>query len=111
MKNKELIFSTAFDLIRKYGLSFNDTEFLANMVLRKIRHLEEKMDVIAMKVMEKTAKKRKLLAISSSKCLEHLHEELDMAEQVPEEWKTGQVVSRFVKKIAGIVIETLDDEE
>lgn len=111
MKNKELIYATAFAEVKKFGLSNDDTDFLANMVLRKIRHPEEKMDKIAMKVMQKISKKHRKLAISASKCLEHLHEELDMSDQVPEEWKSGKVVSRFVKKIAGIVIETLDDEE
>ena len=81
------------------------------MVLRKIRHPEEKMDKIAAKVMEKMARKHKKMVISSEKCLAQLHEKLDMSDKVPEEWKSGQAVSRTVKKVAAKVIETLDDED
>lgn len=111
MKDKELIYATAFAEVKKFGLGNYHTDFLANMVLRKIRHPEEKMDKIATKVMEKMTRKHKKIAICSEKCLDQLHEKLDMSDKVPEEWKSGQAVSRIVKKVAAIVIETLDDED
>ena len=111
MKDKELIYATAFAEVKKFGLGNYHTDFLANMVLRKIRHPEEKMDRIATKVMEKMARKYKKLVISSTKCLDQLQEKLDMSDEVPENWKSGQAVSRTVKKVAAKVIETLDDED
>lgn len=113
MNNKELIYAVAFAEAKKLGIDNYNTQFLANMVLRKIRHPEEKMNEIATKVMNKMCKiykNKKIVAVSSSKCLDQLQEKLDSSDNVPEELKNGKVVSRVVKKLAAEIIENLDEE-
>ncbi len=111
MYNKKLIYDAAFAEAKKFKIDCYNTKFLANMVLRKIRHPEEKMDVIATKVMHKLSiQNRKIVAVSSKKSLEQLQEKLDESDYVPEELKNGLAVSNVVKKLATEIIENLDEE-
>ena len=111
MNNKKLIYEAAWTEAKKLGIDNFNAEFLANMVLRKIRHPEEKMDVIAAKVMQKiSVKDKKIVAVSSAKCLDQLQEKLDSSDNVPEDLKNGKLVSRVVKKLAAKIIENLDEE-
>lgn len=113
MKNKTLLYDAATEEVKKLKLDKYHTRFLVEMVVRKLRHPEEKMDKIAtraMKEMSKNYGKKDLVVVSSSKCLDQLEIALDNSEAVPTEWLSGQTVSHVVKKIAGIVLETVDGE-
>lgn len=113
MKNKELIYNTALKEVMKLKIDSYHTVFLANMVLRRIRHPEEKMDKIASKTMSKMRKvytKKDVVEVSAGKCLDQLEEALNNSRAVPDDWLTGQTVSHVVKKLAAIVEEDLTAE-
>lgn len=113
MKNKELLYNTAMEEAKKLQLDNYHTFFLAEMVVRKLRHPEEKMDKVAaktMKTMKKNYGKKDLVEVSSSKCLDQLEIALNDSNAVPPEWLSGQTVSHVVKKVAEIVFERLDGE-
>ena len=111
MYNKKLIYDAAFAEAKKFKMDSDNTKFLAHMVVRKIRHPEEKMDVIATIVMHiLNIQNRRILVISSEKSLMRLHEKLDESDYVPEELKNGLLVSNVVKKLATEIIENLDEE-
>ena len=112
MKNKTLIYNMAMKEVVNLKLDGYHTVFLANMVLRKIRHPEEKMDKIASKTMKKMrelSEKKNLIEVSASKCLNQLEEALNDSKAVPDEWLAGQSVSNVVKKLVEKVVNVLDD--
>lgn len=111
MKQKEIIYNIALEEVLKLKLDNYHTIFLANMVLRKVRHPEEKMDKIAAKTMKKMLfiyEKKNLVEISSDKCLDNLEEALNRSNSVPQEWLVGQEVSNVVKHLALMVIDKAD---
>lgn len=113
MKNKKLLYNAALEEVEKLQLDKYHTCFLAEMVVRKLRHPEEKMDKVAskaMKEMRKNYPKKNIVEVSSSKCLDQLEAALNASNAVPEEWLSGQSVSHVVKKIAEIVFDGLDGE-
>lgn len=114
MKNKKLMFNAALEEVEKLKLDKYHTYFLAEMVVRKLRHPEEKMDKIASKVMKEMKKnypKKNLVEVSASKCLDQLEVALNDSNEVPTEWLSGQTVSHVVKKLAQIVFDELDSEQ
>ena len=114
MNNKKIIFETAREEVKKLELDKYHTRFLTEMVVRKHRHPEEKMDVIAsktMKVMKKNYGKKNLVEVSASKSLNQLEEALNSSDAVPTEWLSGQTVSHVVKILVAQVIEDADNEK
>ena len=114
MNNKKIIFETALEEVKKLKLDKYHTRFLTEMVVRKLRHPEEKMDVIAsktMKVMKKNYGKKNLVEVSASKSLNQLEEALNSSDAVPTEWLSGQTVSHVVKILVAQVIEDADNEK
>ena len=112
MRNKELIFNVALDEVEQLGLDKYHTKFLANMVARKVRHPEEKMQVLAKKTMKKMPKlypKKDLVQVSTEKCLDQLEIALNDSSLVPEDWLSGQTVSHVVKKLASKVVDVLNE--
>lgn len=113
MNNKKLLFEITLEEVKNLELDKYHTRFLTEMVVRKIRHPEEKMDAIAsktMKVMKKNYGKKNLVEVSSTKSLDQLEAALNDSEGVPTEWLSGKTVSRVVKKLAGKVIEIADKD-
>ncbi len=113
MKNKKLIYNVALSEAEKLKLDKYHTCFLAEMVVRKLRHPEEKMDKIASKVMKEMKKnypKKDLVEVSASKCLDQLEVALNDSDAVPTEWLVGQTVSHVVKKLAQIVFDQVATE-
>ena len=111
MGNKKKIYDAAFAELSKLGIRTYDTQYLANMVLRKIRHPEEKMDEISKHVERKMAKIYRHTELRSEMRLNLLQEALDASETISEDWLRDLTVSRTVKEIAAKVIKTLDQEE
>lgn len=111
MKSKEILYNMALEEVLKIKIDDYHTVFLTNMVVRKIRHPEEKTDKIAEKVMKKMPdyykKKKDVLVVSARKSLENLEAALDNSE-VPQEWMRGQCVSHVVKELAKIVVNKFD---
>lgn len=113
MNNKKLLFEVTLEEVRKLQLDKYHTRFLTEMVVRKLRHPEEKMDCIAkktMKEMKKSYGKKNLVEVSASKSLDQLEVALNNSDAVPNEWLSGQTVSHVVKKLVVKVIETVDKE-
>ena len=113
MKNKKLIFNVALAKVEELKLDKYHTYFLAEMVVRKLRHPEEKMDKIASKVMKEMKKnypKKNLVEVSAAKCLNQLEVALNDSDAVPAEWLSGQTVSHVVKKLVQIVFDELDEQ-
>lgn len=113
MKNKMLLYNTAREEVEKLSLDKYHTHFLVEMVVRKIRHPEEKMDKIAakaMKEMRKNYSKKDIVEVSAGKSLDQLESALNDSNSVPSEWLSGQTVSHVVKKLAGIVIDSISEE-
>ena len=135
MKEKELIYMMALEEVKKLHLDdyhteflaqmvtrkklhLDDyhTEFLAQMVTRKVRHPKEHVDDIAKKVMEKMPmifmKKKKIMLVSTDKCLDELEMLLESSEYVPTEMLElgGENVSSVVKYFSKIVFEKLNAE-
>lgn len=113
-EEEELIYNIALAETMNLKLDNYHTIFLAQMVLRRIKHPTEKMDKISsktMKKMPKIYKKKEIVEVSAAKCLDQLEAALDKSDSVPQEWMTGQIVSHVVKKLAQIVISQLDEEE
>ena len=111
MKNKQLMFNVALAKVQELELDKYHTYFLAEMVVRKLRHPEEKMDKSAskvMKIMKHNYPKKGLVEVSASKCLNQLEVALNNSDAVPEEWLSGQTVSHVVKKLAQFVFDKLD---
>lgn len=115
MNPKELIYNTALAEVVKLHLDDYHTLFLANMVLRKIRHPEEKMDEISSKVMKKMTKiykkKKNVIELSASKSLDKLEEKLEECKGIPENMYAGKTVSNVVKGLCKKVLERLDEED
>lgn len=108
---KEIIYGIALKHVSSLGMDNYHTIFLTNMVVRKQSHPNEKMDVIATKVMKLMTKvygKKNLIETSARKSLNRLEVALDRS-NVPNEWLTGQSVSHVVKKLVKIVEEEIDD--
>ena len=113
MNNKKLLFEITLEEVKSLKLDKYHTRFLTEMVLRKLRHPEEKMDEIAtktMKEMKKNYGKKNLVEVSSAKSLDQLEAALNNSEKVPAEWLSGQTVSHVIKKLAGKVIEIADKD-
>lgn len=113
MNNKKILFEAAFKEVKKLKLDNYHTRFLTEMVVRKLRHPEEKMDTIAtktMKEMKNNYGKRNLVEVSASKSLDQLEEALNNSDAVPTEWLSGQTVSHVVKILAARVIVYADEE-
>ena len=116
MKEKELIYMMALEEVKKLHLDDYHTEFLAQMVTRKVRHPKEHVDDIAKKVMEKMPmifmKKKKIMLVSTDKCLDELEMLLESSEYVPTEMLElgGENVSSVVKYFSKIVFEKLSAE-
>ena len=113
MKNKMLLYNTAREEVEKLKLDKYHTHFLVEMVVRKIRHPEEKMDKIAtkaMKEMRKNYSKKNVVEVSAKKCLDQLESALNDSDEVPQDWLLGQTVSHVVKKLAEIVIASVSEE-
>ena len=107
-------FETALEEVEKLKLDKYHTRFLTEMVVRKLKYPEEKMDVIAsitMKEMKRSYGKINLIEISSKKSLNLLESALNDSKAVPTEWLSGQTVSHVVKKLVAKVIENADNEE
>ena len=114
INNRQIIFETALKEVRKLELDKYHTRFLTEMVVRKVRHPEETMDVIASKtmtLMKMSYGKKNLVEVSAAKSLDQLEEAINDSDAVPTEWLAGQTVSHIVKKLAAQVIETADNEE
>ena len=116
MKEKELIYMMALEEVKKLHLDDYHTEFLAQMVTRKVRHPKEHVDDIAKKVMEKMPmifmKKKKIMLVSTDKWLDELEMLLESSEYVPTEMLElgGENVSSVVKYFSKIVFEKLNAE-
>lgn len=113
MKNKMLLYNTAREEVEKLSLDKYHTHFLVEMVVRKIRHPEEKMDKIATKAMKEMRKnygKKNVVEVSAKKCLDQLEAAFNESDEVPQDWLLGQTVSHVVKKLAGIVIDSISEE-
>ena len=109
-----LIYNVTVAEVMKLKIDKYHTSFLTQMVLRRIKHPEEKMDRIAsktMKMMPKIYTRKEVVEVSSSKCLNQLEEALDKSDSVPQDWITGQMVSHVVKKLVQIVIAKVDGEK
>lgn len=115
MNPKELIYNAALAEVVNLQLDDYHTLFLANMVLRKIRHPEEKMDEISSRVMKKMTKiykkKKNVIELSSSKSLDKLEEKLEECPNIPEGMFAGKTVSNVVKALCKKVLERLDEED
>ena len=113
MKNKILLYTTVTEEVEKLKLDMYHMHFLVEMVVRKIRHPEEKMDKIATKAMKEMRKnyKKNVVEVSAAKCLDQLEAALNDSNSVPTEWLSGQTVSHVVKKLAQIVFDELDSDE
>lgn len=108
---KEELYTIALDKISAWKLDNYHTIFLTNMVVRKYRHPKEKINEIAIKVMQlmkKTSYKKDLVIISSKKCLENLETALEDSD-VPSEWLTGNIVSHVVKELVNQIRIEYDD--
>lgn len=99
MNNKKLIFDAAYAEVAKLGLNSYETQYIAKMVLRKVRHPEEKVDQIAKRVERKMSKIYRHTELSSTKRLDILQDAIDGA-NVPEDWQRGQIVSTSIKALA-----------
>ena len=80
---------------------------LINMVYRKIKHPEEKMDEIMGKVIKTTVpelykkhKKKAYMQVSVNKELDMLERELHECENLPDELLNGKVIANTVKYYA-----------
>lgn len=80
---------------------------LVNMVYRKIRHPEEKMDEIMEKVTKTTVRefyekhrRKQYMQISSQKELDMLERELHECSNLPEELFNGKIIANTVKYYA-----------
>lgn len=115
MKSEELIYNTALAEVINLQLDDYHTLFLANMVLRKIRYPEEKMDEISSIVMKMMhhiyTKKKNVIDFSSSRSLDRLEEKLDECPNIPEGMFAGKTVSNVVKALCKKVLERLDEED
>ena len=107
MGKSEKIYNVTLNEVLKLNLDSYHTIFLTNMVLRKMKHPEDKVDVIAGKVMKDMpdlCDKKNIVQISKRKCLENLEAAIEGSNTVPTEWLTGQTVSQVVKGLAKRVI-------
>lgn len=109
MNNKKLIFDAAYAEVAKLGLNSYETQYIAKMVLRKVRHPEEKVDQITKRVERKMSKIYRHTELSTTKRLDILQDSIDGA-NIPEEWQRGQIVSTSIKALAAKVIEKIDQE-
>ena len=80
---------------------------LVNMVYRKIRHPEEKMDVIMHKIMKTTIptffqehKRKEFMHISVKREMEMLERELHECSNIPDKLLNGKVISNTVNYYA-----------
>lgn len=85
---------------------------LINMVYRKIKHPEEKMDEIMAKVTKTTVpelykkhKGKSFMQVSVNKDLDMLERELHECDNLPEELLNGKVIANTVKYYAKKVID------
>lgn len=111
--NKMLLYNAALEETEKLKLDKYHERFLAEMVVRKLRHPEEKMDKIAVKAMKEMVKnypKKNLVEVSASKSLDNLEAALNNS-LVPVEWLTGYTVSHVVKKLSEKVFQELSEEQ
>ena len=115
MNSKEIIYNIALAEVVNLHLDDYHTLFLAQMVLRKIRHPEEKMDEISFKVMRKMSKlykkKKDVLELSAEKSLDNLEEKLEDCQAIPECLYAGKTVSNVVKYLVQKVLDILEEEE
>ena len=98
----EKLINEAMMQVMELRLDRYHTIFLANMVVRRINRPNAKMDVLAEEVMADMPvlyNKKNLIVVSARKSLENLEEALDQSSTIPENWLTGQVVSRTVKEL------------
>lgn len=106
MNKKEILYDRIQEYVRSLKLDSYHTIFLSNMVLRKKRHPREKMNEIAFITMKKMIRihpKKNVLETSWKKSLDQLESALDRCDNIPEDWKRGQIVSNVVKEIAQII--------
>ena len=75
MNNKKLLFEITLEEVKSLKLDKYHTRFLTEMVLRKLRHPEEKMDEIATKTMKVMTKnyhtKKQNLEEQNQQCFFH----------------------------------------
>ena len=88
-------------------LSYYPKLLLVNMIYRKVRHPEEKMDVIMDKVINTTVpeifikhKKKAFMQVSSQRELELLERELHNCSNLPDELLNGKIIANTVKYYA-----------
>ena len=115
MGTKEEIYMEALLEVVKLKLDDYHTVFLANMVLRKMRHPEEKIPEIAFRVMKKMPriykKKKNILELSPEKSLDKLEEKLEECKNIPESLYNGKTVSNVVRYLCCKVLFRLEEKE
>ena len=113
MKSKEIIYDSIISEIVKLQLDDYHTLFLANLILRRIRHPEEHMKERVTKVMKKMTvvyqKKKNVIEISSEKCLDILEEKLEECPNIPDHLYSGRTVGNVVKFYTSKVMESLEE--
>lgn len=111
VKDKRL-FDKVASMCGELEMPFYQRLLLTNMVYRKIRHPEEKVDKIIELVTEKTVpeqyqkyRKETRMHVSVKREIEALEQYLHECDNIPEELLSGQVISNTVKYYVKKVME------
>ena len=111
MNNKKLIFDAAYEEALKLGLNNYETQYIAKMVLRKVRHPEETIYKITKNVERKMAKIYKHTEISCQRRLDILHDSIDGANISDELKNSGdEIVKETIEELVTNVVNKIDQK-
>ncbi len=110
MNNKKLIFDAAYAEVAKLGLNSYETQYIAKMVLRKVRHPEETIYKITKNVESKMSKIYKHTELSSQRRLDILHDSIEGANISDELKNSGEIVKETIEELATNVVNKIDQK-